>query len=169
MGNIRGNLGREGKLGIIPTLESANLHSQNYFIPSTYRAGTRILEKANLALSNYFIPSTLLNGGICLANYFIESSYKDGSGKTNKCYLVTKMDFELLGNKQQGEKGKKEIEYMKKYREKQKMLSVGKDNSKVNSKVNSKANVNSLEEEKEKEEDKNKNNKKKKKVNLIFC
>lgn len=46
-----------------------------------------------------------------------------------------------------------------KYREKQKMLSVVKDNSKVNSK----ANVNSLEEEKEKEEDKNKNNKKRKK------
>ena len=46
MGYIRGNLGREGKLRIIPTLESANLHSQNYFIPSTYRAGPRILEKS---------------------------------------------------------------------------------------------------------------------------
>ena len=45
-------------VGIIPTLISANLHSSKYFIPLTYRAGTRILEKANLALSNYFIPST---------------------------------------------------------------------------------------------------------------
>lgn|GEM_PF-3638073 len=52
------NLGREGKLGIIPALERANFALSNYFIPSTYRAGTRILEKANLALSNYFIPST---------------------------------------------------------------------------------------------------------------
>lgn len=52
-------------IGIIPTLESANLHSQNYFIPSTYKAGTR----------------------------------------EYKCYLVTKMGCELLGNKQQGEKG----------------------------------------------------------------
>lgn len=62
MGYIRGSLGREGKLGIIPTLESANLHSQNYFIPSTYRSGTRTLEKANFALSNYFIPSTYRAG-----------------------------------------------------------------------------------------------------------
>ena len=40
-----------------------------------------------------------------LSKYFIESSYKDASRKTNKCYLVTKMGCELLGNKQQGEKG----------------------------------------------------------------
>ena len=33
--------GREGKLGIIPVLENANLAVSNYFIPSTYRAGTR--------------------------------------------------------------------------------------------------------------------------------
>lgn len=149
MGYIRGNLGREGKLGIIPALERANFALSNYFIPSTYSPGTRILEKANLALSNYFIPSTLISANLHSSKYFIESSYKDTRNRNQKCYLVTKMGCELLGNKQQGEKGKKEIEYMKKYREKQKMLSVGKDNSKVNSKVNSKANVNSLEEEKE--------------------
>ena len=57
--------GTKDVVGIIPTLESANLHSQNYFIPSTYRAGTR----------------------------------------EYKCYLVTKMGCEMLGNKQQGEKG----------------------------------------------------------------
>ena len=57
--------GREGKLGIIPVLENANLAVSNYFTPSTYRAGTR----------------------------------------EYKCYLVTKMGCELLGNKQQGEKG----------------------------------------------------------------
>lgn len=57
--------GREGKLGIIPVLENANLAVSNYFIPSTYRSGTR----------------------------------------EYKCYLVTKMGCELLGNKQQGEKG----------------------------------------------------------------
>lgn len=57
--------GTESVVGIIPTLESANLHYQNYFIPSTYKSGTR----------------------------------------EYKCYLVTKMGCELLGNKQQGEKG----------------------------------------------------------------
>lgn len=46
MGYIRGNLGREGKLRIIPTLERANFALSNYFIPSTYRAGPRILEKS---------------------------------------------------------------------------------------------------------------------------
>ena len=57
--------GRDNYVGIIPTLEKANLAFSNYFIPSTYKAGTR----------------------------------------EYKCYLVTKMGCELLGNKQQGEKG----------------------------------------------------------------
>ena len=57
--------GREGKLGIIPVLENANLAVSNYFIQSTYRSGPR----------------------------------------EYKCYLVTKMGCELLGNKQQGKKG----------------------------------------------------------------
>lgn len=57
--------GREGKLGIIPVLENANLAVSNYFIQSTYKSGTR----------------------------------------EYKCYLVTKMGCELLGNKQQGTKG----------------------------------------------------------------
>lgn len=52
-------------VGIIPTLEKANFALSKYFIPSTYRAGTR--------------------------------EYKR--------YLISKMGCELLGNKQQGEKG----------------------------------------------------------------
>ena len=39
-----------------------------------------------------------------LSNYFVESSYKAGT-KEYKCYLCTKLGCELLGNKQQGEKG----------------------------------------------------------------
>ena len=65
---IEGRVDKNGNslvVGIIPTLESEGLHSQKYFIPSTYRSGTR----------------------------------------EYKCYLVTKMGCELLGNKQQGEKG----------------------------------------------------------------
>lgn len=57
--------GTDKVVGIIPTLESANLHYQDYFIESTYKSGTR----------------------------------------EYKCYLCTKMGCELLGNKQQGEKG----------------------------------------------------------------
>lgn len=51
------------------------------------------------------IIPVLLTEGLQLADYFIESSYKDRSGKANKCYLCTKMGCEMLGNKQQGAKG----------------------------------------------------------------
>lgn len=40
-----------------------------------------------------------------LSDYFIESSYKDASGKSNKCYECTKMGCEMLANKLTGEKG----------------------------------------------------------------
>ncbi len=81
--------GTDTVVGIIPTLESANLHSQNYFIPTTYKAGTR----------------------------------------EYKCYLVTKMGCELLGNKQQGEKG---ILFTAKYVERfNKMEEALKDKNKI--------------------------------------
>lgn len=51
------------------------------------------------------IIKVLLSEQLHLANYYIESSYKDASGKTNKCYLCTKMGCELLANKMKGEKG----------------------------------------------------------------
>lgn len=54
---------------------------------------------------NVGIIPALLNGNFPLSDYFIESSYKDASGKSNKCYKITKMGCELIGNKQQGEKG----------------------------------------------------------------
>lgn len=66
---------------------------------------SEVLEYINGSNKVVGIIPTLLNGGLCSANYFIESNYKDTSGKTNQCYLVTKMGCELLGNKQQGEKG----------------------------------------------------------------
>lgn len=51
------------------------------------------------------IIPTLTKSNFDLVNYFIESSYKDAKGEDRKCYLVTKMGCELLGNKQQCEKG----------------------------------------------------------------
>ncbi|MGJ0908888.1 Rha family transcriptional regulator [Clostridium botulinum] len=50
------------------------------------------------------IPS-LVSGNFPPADYFIESSYLDSQNKKRKCYLITKMGCEMLGNKQQGEKG----------------------------------------------------------------
>lgn len=75
--------GTDKVVGIIPTLESANLHYQDYFISSSYQSGTR----------------------------------------EYKCYLVTKMGCELLGNKQQGEKGILfSAKYVKKFNEMEKYI-----------------------------------------------
>lgn len=49
----------------------------------------RILTEAQMGLSDFFIPS----------------SYKDASGKENKCYEVTRMGCDFLANKSTGEKG----------------------------------------------------------------
>lgn len=54
---------------------------------------------------NLGIIPTLTKGNFHVVNYFIESTYVDAKGETRKCYLVTKMGCEMLGNKQQGEKG----------------------------------------------------------------
>lgn len=48
---------------------------------------------------------TLIGANFEPNKYFIESSYIDSRNREQKCYLVTKMGCELLGNKQQGEKG----------------------------------------------------------------
>ncbi len=50
------------------------------------------------------IIPTLENANFVVSNYFIESTYKSGT-REYKCYLVTKLGCEILGNKQQGEKG----------------------------------------------------------------
>lgn len=47
----------------------------------------------------------LTENNFVLSDYFIESTYKDGSGKENKCYLITKIGCDFLANKFSGEKG----------------------------------------------------------------
>ena len=54
---------------------------------------------------NLGIMPILLKGNFPLSDYFVENIYNDTSGKSNKCYLITKMGCEVLGNKQQGAKG----------------------------------------------------------------
>lgn len=49
----------------------------------------QILTEAQMGLSDFFIPS----------------SYKDASGKENKCYDVTRLGCDFLANKSTGEKG----------------------------------------------------------------
>lgn len=40
-----------------------------------------------------------------LSNFFIESSYKDPTGRTLPCYLLTKKGCDMVANKMTGEKG----------------------------------------------------------------
>ena len=52
------------------------------------------------------IAECLVKAGASLSGYFIESSYLNTiNNRKYRCYLVTKKGCELLGNKQQGEKG----------------------------------------------------------------
>ena len=70
------------------------------------RTHTDIMKMIQGSGKNLGLVPVLTKSGIDVANYFIESTYKvDGNNKTYKCYLVTKMGCEMLGNKQQGEKG----------------------------------------------------------------
>ena len=49
----------------------------------------QIMTESQMAVSDYFIPTT----------------YRDASGKENKCYQVTKLGCDFLANKSTGEKG----------------------------------------------------------------
>lgn len=51
------------------------------------------------------IIPVLTDNKIVVSDYFIKSSYKDPSGKENRCYLFTKMGCEFIANKFTGEKG----------------------------------------------------------------
>ena len=47
----------------------------------------------------------LTDNQMVVSEYFTKSSYKDGSGKENICYELTRMGCEFLANKFTGEKG----------------------------------------------------------------
>lgn len=47
----------------------------------------------------------LTDSRIGVSDYFIPSTYKDASGKENKCYSVTRLGCDFLANKFTGEKG----------------------------------------------------------------
>ena len=47
----------------------------------------------------------LTDNHLVVSDYFAPSSYRDASGKENKCYEVTKLGCDFLANKSTGEKG----------------------------------------------------------------
>ncbi len=77
------------------------------YIDSREVAG--IVEKEHRKLlrdiRNYIAQLTETNFGP--SDFFIESSYKDASGKSNRCYLVTRKGCEFIAHKLTGVKGTK--------------------------------------------------------------
>ena len=79
------------------------------------REVARMMEKPHREILRYIdgdkssgvisIVDCLVKAEASLSDYFIESSYLTNNNLKCKCYLVTKKGCELLGNKQQGEKG----------------------------------------------------------------
>lgn len=64
-----------------------------------------ILRKIDGSKDRAEYAEILTKNQIALSDFFTLSSYKDPSGKENKCYLVTKLGCDFLANKFTGEKG----------------------------------------------------------------
>ncbi len=62
-------------------------------------------KKANGTTKQVGIIPVLTEGNFPVSDYFIEDSYKDNSGKANKCYQFTKLGCDFIANKFTGEKG----------------------------------------------------------------
>lgn len=65
----------------------------------------------------------MTNSQMGASEFFTESTYIDGSGKQNKCYLITKLGCDFLANKFTGEKGILfTARYVKKFRDMEEVL-----------------------------------------------
>lgn len=60
-------------------------------------------EKSGNHIKRYI--EVLSDNEIVVSDFFIPSTYRDSSGKENKCYEVTKLGCDFLANKFTGEKG----------------------------------------------------------------
>lgn len=75
-------------------------------------------------IGRYIKELTQSNFGF--SDFFIESSYKDASGKNNKCYLVTRKGCEFIAHKLTGIKGTKfTATYINRFHEMEGMLESG--------------------------------------------
>lgn len=64
----------------------------------------RMLEGTKDGKTKGFIK-VLTDNNFVVSDYFIPHSYKDGTGRTLPCYLLTKLGCEMVANKLTGEKG----------------------------------------------------------------
>ena len=71
---LRSIEGTDKVVGILPTLESANLHHQNYFVESTYKAGTREYKRYLVTKMGCELLANKMNGekGILFSAKYVE-------------------------------------------------------------------------------------------------
>ena len=86
------------KITTITTLEVAEMLGTRHY---------KILEKLDGTKDGKTkgIIEILTAHDFVVSDYFMLSTYKDKSGKENRCYLVTKLGCNFLANKFTGEKG----------------------------------------------------------------
>lgn len=80
----------------ITTLEVAEMMETDHW---------KLLRKLDGDKKTVGIIKILTDNNFVVSDYFIESTYKDTSGKENKCYEVTRLGCDFLANKSTGEKG----------------------------------------------------------------
>lgn len=95
-------IGFENNANTITTLEIAEMMELEHWQILRKLEGTKNQDGSTKQVG---IIQILTNNKIVVSDYFIPSTYKDASGKENKCYNVTKMGCDFLANKFNGEKG----------------------------------------------------------------
>lgn len=105
---------------LITSLEIAEmLEMEHYDVLKKLEGTTR----ADGSVKQIGIIPVLTQGNFPVSDYFLASSYKDASGKENKCYLVTRLGCDFLANKFTGEKGIIfTAKYVKRFHEMEDML-----------------------------------------------
>ena len=93
---------KESNTQTITTLEIAEMMELEHWQILRKLEGTK---NQHGSTKQFGIIQILTNNKIVVSDYFIPSTYKDASGKENKCYKVTKMGCDFLANKFNGEKG----------------------------------------------------------------
>lgn len=95
-------IGFENNTNTITTLEIAEMMEVEHKEILKKLEGTR---KPDGSVKQIGIIPVLTRGNFPLSDYFTLSTYKDSSGKENKCYKVTRLGCDFLANKFTGEKG----------------------------------------------------------------
>lgn len=96
------NIKNVKKANTITTLEIAEMMETEHKEILKKLEGTT---KPDGSIKQIGIIPVLTKRNFPLSDYFSLSSYKDASGKTNKCYKVTRLGCDFLANKFTGEKG----------------------------------------------------------------